>query len=207
MFKEKSTEKGSGERASGKDQALSLRWRVSGNSLQPRSGSRVIESWQNMLVYLPPANCCQTIYTVSHSARRECLMHLQSIYEDFCFEDSFLGNRVQTCMDELSFISAGASCKNETARISIFFLLSTASSSKGRMGGGPWKMVCARPTQQKAGHLCNWLRSPGPRLPVPALREKTQQQPQAQGRLFTMVCRAPGLGVSTVLLCLFQLPS
>lgn len=90
---------------------LSLRWSVTGNSLQPRSGSRVIESWQNVLVYLPPMHCCQTIYTVSHSAG-ERLMHLQSIYEDFCFEDSFLGNRVQTCMDELSFISAVASCKN-----------------------------------------------------------------------------------------------
>lgn len=41
-------------------------------------------------------------------------------YEDFCFEDSFLGNRVKTCMDELSFISAVASCKNETVRILIF---------------------------------------------------------------------------------------
>lgn len=90
---------------------LSLRWSVTGNSLQPRSGSRVIESWQNVLVYLPPMNACQTIYTVSHSAG-ECLMHLQSIYGDFCFEDSFLGNRVKTCMDELSFISAVASCKS-----------------------------------------------------------------------------------------------
>lgn len=90
---------------------LSLRWSVTGNSLQPRSGSRVIESWQNVLVYLPPMNRCQTIYTVSHSTG-ECLMHLQGIYEDFCFEDSFLGNRVKTYMDELSFISAVASCEN-----------------------------------------------------------------------------------------------
>lgn len=55
-------------------------------------------------------NSCQTIYTVSRSTG-ESLMHLQSIYEDFCFEDSFLGNRVKTCMDELSFISALASCR------------------------------------------------------------------------------------------------
>lgn len=38
-------------------------------------------------------------------------MHRQSIYEDFCFEVSFLGNREKTCMDELSFISALASCE------------------------------------------------------------------------------------------------
>lgn len=42
-------------------------------------------------------------------------MLLQGIYEDFCFEDSFLGNGVKTCMDELSFISAVASCGNQTA--------------------------------------------------------------------------------------------
>lgn len=98
-------------RSLGKGQALSSRWSVAGNSLQSRSGSRVIESWQNVLVYLPPTNGCQAIHTVSHSAA-ERLMRLQSIYEDFCFEDSLLGNRVKTRMDELSFISAGASCEN-----------------------------------------------------------------------------------------------
>lgn len=104
-------EKGKKEPEGKRSRCLSLRWSVTGNSLQPRSRSRVIESWQNLLVYLPPMNSCQTIYTVSHSAG-ECLMHPQSIYEDFCFEDSLLGNREKTRMDELSFISAVASCEN-----------------------------------------------------------------------------------------------
>lgn len=82
---------------------------------QPRSGSRIIESWQNVLVYLcperPPSN---THSVVQH---RRGLMLLQGIYEDFCFEDSFLGNRVKTCTDGLSFISAGASSDSQTASV------------------------------------------------------------------------------------------
>ena len=106
------TEKRRGKGTWGKrSRCLSIRWSVTGNSLQPRSRSRVIESWRNLLVYLPPMNSCQTIYTASHRAG-ECLMHPQSIYEDFCFEDSLLGNREKTRMEEISFISAVASCEN-----------------------------------------------------------------------------------------------
>lgn len=104
------------ERENGTEHALSFpKMSLTGNSLQSRSGSRVIESWQNVLVYPPPTptptNYCQTIYTVSRSTR-ERLMHRQSIYEDFCFEVSFLGNREKKkYMDELSFIRALVSCK------------------------------------------------------------------------------------------------
>lgn len=84
-------------------------------------------------------------------------MHLQSIYEDFCCEDSFLGNKVKTRTDEHSLLHALASCKNQTARISI---ISPEQSKflKGTNGAG----VAGRAFQDgvdptdsaKAWHLC-----------------------------------------------------
>lgn len=132
-------------------------------------------------------------------------MHLRGIYEDFCVEDSFLGNRAQTRMAVLSFIRAGAFCTSSTARKAVFYfifsLLSTASSSKG---GDPWKRGMPDPLSERPGiHLGSWLSSPGPRPAGPALREKTQQQHQARGELCAGVCGAPGLGVGGgALLCL-----
>lgn len=46
---------GKGENENGMEHVPSSpKMSVTGNSLQSRSGSRVIESWQNVLVYLPP---------------------------------------------------------------------------------------------------------------------------------------------------------
>jgi hypothetical protein len=50
-------------------------------------------------------------------------MHHPSIYEDFCFEVSFLGNRVKTCMDELSFIRPLASCEQLNSKNFDIWLL------------------------------------------------------------------------------------
>lgn len=90
-------------------------------------------------------------------------MHLQSIYEDFCCEDSFLGNKVKTRTDEHSLLHALASCKNQTARISI---ISPEQSKflKGTNGAG----VAGRAFQDgvdptdsaKAWHLCIQLSWP-----------------------------------------------
>lgn len=114
---------GRGKKETGMKHVLSFpKTSITGNSLQSRSGSRVIESWQTLLVYLPPMNCCQTIYTVSRSTG-EKLMHHQSIYEDFCFEVSFLGNRVKTCMDGLSFIRPLASCEQLNSKNFDIWLL------------------------------------------------------------------------------------